>query len=577
MRKIIFFAFLSILLMTAINVEAASTGESRVFNIDPSYDVIGRKELTGVLQKMSTRAYFYFDENWWNTLSLNEQGRAKKALDSLSNEFDEKIYPTLTSTFGPEWRPGIDDDYRITILIHPMREGSGGYFNSRDEYLKIENPKSNEKEMVYLNSDYLESPLAKSFLAHEFVHLITFNQKERIQGVSEEIWLNEARAEYVPSLLGYDDYYTISNLRQRVKLFLNNPSDSITEWRFNKTDYGSLNLFTQYLVDHYGLGILSQSLKTNKTGIDSLNYIFEKNNINKDFSQIFTDWTIAVLVNDCSLGKYYCYGNDNLESLKVTPSLNFLPINGKSTLGVSQVSKNWAGNWFKFIGGNGALKLEFIGNPENIFRVPYLTKDYSDNYTINFLQLNDEQRGEALISGVGSEINSIIIIPSIQTKIADFLNPDPGISYFWSVSVVGEEEKTIPKYLEKPISQMSRNEILFKIREIETLLAQLRSQLNITSIPDSNETSCNRFDYNLSFGLRNDNRVICLQEFLKNQGNEIYPEGLVTGNFFSLTKAAVIRFQEKYASEVLTPLGLLRGTGYFGPSTRAKINSLLQF
>jgi len=564
--------------MTGINVEAASTGESRVFNVDSSYDVIGRKELTGVLQKMSTRAYFYLDENWWNTLSLNEKSRAKKALDSLSNEFDEKIYPTLTSAFGPEWRPGIDDDYRITILIHPMKEGSGGYFNSRDEYLKIENPKSNEKEMVYLNSDYVESSLAKSFLAHEFVHLITFNQKERIQGVSEEIWLNEARAEYVPTLLGYDDdYYTISNLRQRVKLFLNNPSDSITEWRFNKTDYGSLNLFSQYLVDHYGLGILSQSLKTDKTGIDSLNYILKKNNMNKDFSQIFTDWTIAVLVNDCSLGKYYCYENDNLESLKVTPSLNFLPINGKSTLGVSQTSKNWAGNWFKFIGGNGILKLEFIGNPENTFRVPYLTKDYSDNYPINFLQLNDEQRGEVLISGVGSEINSIIIIPSIQTKIADFLNPDPTVSYFWSVSVVGEEEKTIPKYLEKPISQMSRNEILFKIREIETLLAQLKTQLNITSIPDSNETSCNRFDYNLSFGLRNDNRVMCLQEFLKNQGSEVYPEGLVTGNFFSLTKAAVTRFQEKYASEVLTPLGLLRGTGFVGLRTRAKINSLLQF
>lgn len=567
--------------MTNINVEAASTGESRVFNVDSSYDVIGRKELTGVLQKVSTRAYFYFDENWWNTLSLNEQSRAKKALDSLSNEFDEKIYSTLTSAFGPEWRPGIDDDYRITILIHPMKEGSGGYFNSRDEYLKIENPKSNEKEMVYLNSDYLESSLAKSFLAHEFVHLITFNQKERIQGVSEEIWLNEARAEYVPTLLGYDDYYAISNLRQRVKVFLRNPSDSITEWRFNKTDYGSLSLFSQYLVDHYGLGILSQSLKTDKTGIDSLNYILEKNNINKDFSQIFTDWTIAVLVNDCSLGKYYCYKNDNLESLEVTPSLNFLPINGKSTLGVSQTSKNWAGNWFKFIGGNGILKLEFIGNPENTFKVPYLTKDYSDNYTINFLQLNDEQRGEVLIPGVGSEINSIIIIPSIQTKIADFLNPDPGISYFWSVSVVGEEEKTIPKYLEKPISQMSRNEILFKIREIETLLAQLKTQLNITNvpvnIPDGSQTSCNRFDYNLSFGLRNDNRVICLQEFLKNQGPKVYPEGLVTGNFFSLTKTAVIRFQEKYASEVLTPLGLLRGTGFVGLRTRAKINSLLQF
>jgi len=49
---------------------------------------------------------------------------------------------------------------------------------------------------------------------------------------------------------------------------------------------------------------------------------------------------------------------------------------------------------------------------------------------------------------------------------------------------------------------------------------------------------------------------------------------LVTGNFFGLTKAAVIRFQEKYASEILAPIGLKKGTGFVGARTRAKINSL---
>lgn len=55
---------------------------------------------------------------------------------------------------------------------------------------------------------------------------------------------------------------------------------------------------------------------------------------------------------------------------------------------------------------------------------------------------------------------------------------------------------------------------------------------------------------------------------------EVYPEGQITGYFGSLTKKAVIRFQEKYKKDILEPLGLKEGTGKVRKSTRKKLNEL---
>lgn len=68
-----------------------------------------------------------------------------------------------------------------------------------------------------------------------------------------------------------------------------------------------------------------------------------------------------------------------------------------------------------------------------------------------------------------------------------------------------------------------------------------------------------------------------LQECLANPpagGSDIYPEGKITGEYGPLTKAAVIRFQEKYAADILTPIGLSRGTGDVKPMTIDKLNEV---
>ncbi len=51
--------------------------------------------------------------------------------------------------------------------------------------------------------------------------------------------------------------------------------------------------------------------------------------------------------------------------------------------------------------------------------------------------------------------------------------------------------------------------------------------------------------------------------------------GKETRLFGGLTKAAVIRFQEKYADQILKPSGLVKGTGFVGEATKRKINEMI--
>ena len=83
--------------------------------------------------------------------------------------------------------------------------------------------------------------------------------------------------------------------------------------------------------------------------------------------------------------------------------------------------------------------------------------------------------------------------------------------------------------------------------------------------------SLEKFTRSLTVGSTGDD--VSAQALLIGEG--VYPEALVTGYFGSLTRAAVIRFQDKYKDEILTPVGLTKGTGFFGPSTRTKANALL--
>lgn len=86
------------------------------------------------------------------------------------------------------------------------------------------------------------------------------------------------------------------------------------------------------------------------------------------------------------------------------------------------------------------------------------------------------------------------------------------------------------------------------------------------------KTPAFQFKSNLRLGSQG-NEVQELQKCLA-KDTTLYPGGEITGYFGQNTKAAVIKFQEKYKDEILTPAGLGAGTGEVLKATRDKLNAI---
>ncbi|MCX6761138.1 MAG: peptidoglycan-binding domain-containing protein, partial [Candidatus Nealsonbacteria bacterium] len=81
---------------------------------------------------------------------------------------------------------------------------------------------------------------------------------------------------------------------------------------------------------------------------------------------------------------------------------------------------------------------------------------------------------------------------------------------------------------------------------------------------------CHNFNENLKI-TQTGNEVSSLQTALFQEG--LYEEK-ITGEFDQYTFNTLIKFQEKYKKEILTPYGLTKGTGFLGKSTRAKMSKI---
>ncbi len=226
---------------------------------------------------------------------------SRESIDAIIREFDITIYPVATTIFGSEPIPGADSDSKIYVMLLNIRDGYNGtskpsyiagYFDPGNEYPGSSSPFSNEKEMLYMdiNPANAGSPKFMGTLAHEFQHMIHWEQKEHRYAVNDDTWLNEGMSEIAPVYCGYGPSYG------RVLTFEKNPADSLTGWNSSVKDYGVVYMWAQYFKDRFegnDPNIFYRMLHNDQAGTGAVNAALSQVDPSLSFAGTFGDWTIA--------------------------------------------------------------------------------------------------------------------------------------------------------------------------------------------------------------------------------------------------------------------------------------------
>ncbi|GEM_PF-3592225 len=250
-------------------------------------------------------AYFFVD----TASSLHADPNLSSKLGELAAAFESIIYPRVTQVFGASPDPGIDGDRRVYIVISPAVDNFGkdaglmGYFWSRDLHARIASQgnvrdHSNEKEVIFLTDQIFKQKAWTTYgtLAHEFTHLVIYNQKVLLpnRNAPEETWLDEALAMLAMDLCGWGLRNGNDEIAKDIAFFQANPEKySLTDWSDNPRgfSYGLSYLFSRYLYDRFSEAMIRDVIKSPQVGVSGVTQALLPRGAT--FEDVFSDWTLA--------------------------------------------------------------------------------------------------------------------------------------------------------------------------------------------------------------------------------------------------------------------------------------------
>lgn len=304
-------------------------GETRSLFVDTEYTMtlsnFAQKPAT--LRAVGTYCYVWILEDYYAEEASGCQVDSEVA-EKYAEAFDT-MYPMIRNVFGEEsdklyWRNGLVDmssysptGTKVNIVIYdigadyfePEKSQTGivGYFYSKDYGYNNGTiyPKSNSGKYFYVDSGYINESFEKtvSTLAHEFQHMIGFNQKNLLHGKSSETWYSEMLSMLCEDLmqehLGIEDGNSPKGRTQTFNAlyFYSGISEYNKSYAF--VSYATAYSFGSFLARNFGGAALVQKISTNSSvNEDSiLNAVNSLNKTSYTYDYLFEKYLLALTGN----------------------------------------------------------------------------------------------------------------------------------------------------------------------------------------------------------------------------------------------------------------------------------------
>lgn len=269
------------------------------------------------------------DSEW--TTSGTSYKVTQTQVDNLASKFATSstgIFDLATSIAGAPWGStqysnliSTSQDINIVVTNFESDSTAGGllgYFYGLNNFLKTTGSSytnSNEALVFFIDSETLASSsqryqdLMVSTLAHEFTHMINFYQREVLNGVAFDTWLEEVSAMMMEDILNPQIVSTYNDIRDSrlpgwFASGINNCS--LTTYNDSTTDscfsYSIGGAYGAYLLRQYGIDFYKTLLQsTSSNSITALDAAIKASDSSASFATSVKRWGAAIALLDSSV------------------------------------------------------------------------------------------------------------------------------------------------------------------------------------------------------------------------------------------------------------------------------------